>query len=168
MEVPPPPPPGRNSLDKIEKSMLFLDHELEEFLSFRYRSEALIKWAYCILRKMRIGCVNVQYMCKICTRFAQDSLPMHNICTRFAQDCTYISNAQYMHKICARLYLFLQCAIFVQDCTSFLNAQYSARFTFFWGGEGAGRVRGLRVCHPPYHSPLIFKPKFKIFVTLPS
>ena len=30
---------------------------------------------------------------------------MHNICTRFAQDCSYFSNAQYMHKICARLYL---------------------------------------------------------------
>ena len=30
--------------------------------------------------------------------------PMHNICTRFVQDCTSFSNAQYMHKICARLY----------------------------------------------------------------
>ena len=55
-----------------------------------------------------------------------------------------ITNAQYMHKICARLYFFLQCAIYVQDllkivlissmrnictrfaqdCTYFLNTQY--------------------------------------------
>ena len=32
-------------------------------------------------------------------------------------------NAQYMCKICARLWLFLQCTIYVQDCTSFSNAQ---------------------------------------------
>ena len=70
--------------------------------------------------------------------------PMPNICTRFVQDCTYFPNAQYMHKICARLYLFPQCAIyaqhlqkivllspmcnicarFAQDCTYFHNAQY--------------------------------------------
>ena len=31
--------------------------------------------------------------------------PMRNICARFAQDCSYFSNAQYMHKICAILYL---------------------------------------------------------------
>ena len=37
--------------------------------------------------------------------------PMRNICTRFVQDCTYFSNAQYMRKTCARLYLFLQCAL---------------------------------------------------------
>ena len=41
-----------------------------------------------------------------------------------------------------------------------------ARLKFFLGG---GRIGGLRMCHPPYHPPpLIFKPKFKIFVTLPS
>ena len=51
----------------------------------------------------------------ICARFAQDSLPMRNICARFAQDCSYFSNAQYMRKICARLYFFPQCAIYVQD-----------------------------------------------------
>ena len=39
---------------------------------------------------------------------------MRNICARFAQDCTYFRNAQYMHKICTRLYLFLQCATYVQ------------------------------------------------------
>ena len=42
--------------------------------------------AYCILHKMhklRIGCINAQYMCKICTRFSP--------------------NAQYMRKICAVL-----------------------------------------------------------------
>ena len=96
----------------------------------------------------------------ICARFAQDSLqmrniyaqdlckivlisPMYNICARFAQDCTLFPNAQYMRKICARLYLFLQCTIyaqdlhkivllspmhnictgFVQDCTSLPNVQ---------------------------------------------
>ena len=98
--------------------------------------------AYCILRKMRkllIGCVNAQYMRKICARlylspqcaiYVQDLRkivlisPMRNICARFAQDCTYFSNAKYMHKICARLYLFLQCARFAQDCSYFSNAQY--------------------------------------------
>ena len=56
-------------------------------------------------------------MRNICARFAQDctSFPMRNIRARFAQDCTSFPNAQYMHKICARLYLFLQCAIYAQD-----------------------------------------------------
>ena len=116
---------------------------------------------------------NAQYMRKICARlylflqcaiydlflqcaiYAQDLRkivlisPMHNICA----NCTSFFNAQYMRKICARLYffpqcaiyaqdlhkivlissmcnirarlyLFLQCAIYVQDCTSFSNTQY--------------------------------------------
>ena len=29
-----------------------------------------------------------------------------------------------MRTICARFYLFLQCAIYAQDCTYFSNAQY--------------------------------------------
>ena len=65
------------------------------------------------------------------------------MCGRFARDCTYFLNEQYMLKICARLYLFSQCATyaqdlrkivlippmrnicsrFAQDCTYFLNAQ---------------------------------------------
>ena len=86
--------------------------------------------------------------------------PMRNNCTRFAQDCTYFLKVQYMYKICtrfvqdctispmrnicARLYLFPQCAIYAQDftyfpnaqdCTSFSNAQYMckicARLYFF-------------------------------------
>ena len=40
---------------------------------------------------------------------------MHNISTRFAQDCSYFFNAQYMRKICTKLYLFPQCAIYAQD-----------------------------------------------------
>ena len=40
---------------------------------------------------------------------------MCNICARFAQDRTYFLNAQYMRKICARLYFFLQCVIHAQD-----------------------------------------------------
>ena len=54
--------------------------------------------AYCILhkmhkmRKLHIGCVNAQYRRKIVL-----ISPMRNICARFPQ--------------CARLYLFLQCAI---------------------------------------------------------
>ena len=61
--------------------------------------------------------VLISPMCNICTRFAQDctSFPNAQLCARFAQDCTYFSNAQYMHKICARLYFFLQCAIYAQD-----------------------------------------------------
>ena len=51
-------------------------------------------------------------------------LYLFNQCAKFAQDCTYFSNAQYMRKICARLYLFLQCARFAQDCTSPPNVQY--------------------------------------------
>ena len=49
--------------------------------------------AYCILckmRKLRIGCINAQYMCKICTRFSPN-----------AQDCTSFPDAQYMRKIVA-------------------------------------------------------------------
>ena len=43
-------------------------------------------------------------MHNICARIVLLS-PVRNICARFAQDCTYFSNAQYMCKICARLYL---------------------------------------------------------------
>ena len=106
-------------------------------ISTTVQLESLIS-ANCILRKMRkmrnwrIGCINAQYMRKICARFspnaqymrkictrlyfflqctiyAQDLRkivllsPMCNICTRFAQDCSYFSNAQYMRKICTRL-----------------------------------------------------------------
>ena len=48
-----------------------------------------------------------------CTIYAQDLrkivviYPMRNICARFVQDGTYFLNVHYMHKICARLYLFL-------------------------------------------------------------
>ena len=116
------------------------------------KKEPILK-AYCILRKMRklrIGSVNAQYMCKICPRFSPNTQdlckivllsPMCNICakdlhkivlispmcnifTRFAQDCTYFPNAQYMCKSCARLYFFPQCDIYAQDCTYFPNAQY--------------------------------------------
>ena len=71
--------------------------------------------------------------------------PMHNICERFVQDCTYFSNAQYMRKICARLYLLLQCVRFgkillippirnicirfAQDCTYFSYAQYMCKIS---------------------------------------
>ena len=83
---------------------------------------------YCIFHKMPklpTGCVNAQYMRKICARLYFS--PMRNICARFVhhctyffntqytQDCTYFSNVQYMHKIFPRLYVFLQCAIYVQD-----------------------------------------------------
>ena len=54
-------------------------------------------------------------MCNICARFAQDSLPMCKIIARFAQDCTSFHNAQYMRKICTRLYFFPQCTIYAQD-----------------------------------------------------
>ena len=103
--------------------------------------------AYCILRKMRklrIGCVGGQYMCKICARFSPNA---QYIRVRFVQDCTYFPNVQYMCKICTRLYFVPQCAIyaqdlckivlispmhnictrFAQDCTSFSNAQYMHR-----------------------------------------
>ena len=91
--------------------------------------------AYCNLRKMhkmrnfRIGLS----MRNICARFAQDSFPMRNICARFAQDCTSFSNAQYMRKICARLYFFRQCAIMRKICSrlySFPNAQYMRKIYF--------------------------------------
>ena len=55
---------------------------------------------------------------------------MRNTCTRFAQDCTYFSNAQYVCKISAILYLFLQCAKYVQDLqdsTYFSNVQYMCK-----------------------------------------
>ena len=84
------------------------------------------------LRKLGRSFVNAQYMRNICARFSPYAQymrkivlippmpticarsyfsPMRNICVRFAQDCTYFPNAQCMPKICARLYLFLQCAI---------------------------------------------------------
>ena len=34
---------------------------------------------------------------------------------------------QYTCRICAKLYLFAQCAIYVQDCTYFLNVQYMCK-----------------------------------------
>ena len=49
---------------------------------------------------------------------------MYNICTRFAQDCTSFSNAQYMCKICARLYLFPQCARLYLFLQCAIYAQY--------------------------------------------
>ena len=74
---------------------------------------------------------NAQDFCKVlsqCAIYVQDLRKivvissMHNICARFAQDCTYFLNAQYMRKICTRLYFFLQCAIYAQDCSYFSNA----------------------------------------------
>ena len=75
--------------------------------------------AYCIFRKMRnlrIGCVNAQFMRKICARFSHNAQYMRKICARFSH------NAQYMRKICARFShnaqvctFFLQCAIYAQD-----------------------------------------------------
>ena len=94
---------------------------------FSYSVKCVYDAAYCILRKMRklcIGCVNALYRGNSCARFSP--------------------NAQYMRKICTRLYLFSQCAIyaqdlhkivlvspirnictrFAQDCTYVPNAQY--------------------------------------------
>ena len=105
------------------------------------------------MRNLRIGCINAQYMCKICARFspnvqymrkiwaglyfflqcaiyAQDLRkivllsPMRNICARFAQDCTSFSNAQYMRKIVLLSPMRSICARFAQDCSYFFNAQY--------------------------------------------
>ena len=61
-------------------------------------------------------------MCNRCAKFAKIVVisPMRNICTRFGQDCSHFSNAQYMHKICTRLYLFCQCAIDAQDLCKIL------------------------------------------------
>ena len=77
----------------------------------------------CILRKMRklrIGCVNAQYMRKICARISHNAQD----CTSFSQCAIY---AQDMCKICARIVLIPQmrniCARFAQDRTSFRNAQ---------------------------------------------
>ena len=89
--------------------------------------------------------LDVQYMRKIVLLFLNAHCPRLYFFSsmRIAQDCTYFPNAQFMHKICARLYLFPQCAIyaqnlhkivllspmhiicarFAQDCTYFLNAQ---------------------------------------------
>ena len=66
-------------------------------------------------------------MRNICARFAQDCSfsPMRNICADLCKIvlispvrniCASFSNAQYMRKICARLYFSPQCAIFAQDC----------------------------------------------------
>ena len=70
-------------------------------------------------------------MCNICVRFVEDCTYFSNVqymrkivlilqCVIYAQDLhkivlTSFSNAQYMCKICARLYFFPQCAIYVQD-----------------------------------------------------
>ena len=115
----------------------------------------VFKMAYCILRKLHIGCVNVQYMRKILSQFAiyaQDLRkvvllsPMRKICARLY----FFSNAQYMRKICASLYFFSQCTIyaqglrkilllspmrniytrFAQDCIYFPNAQYMRKIVF--------------------------------------
>ena len=60
------------------------------------------------MRKLELSFVNAQDLRKILS-------PMRNICARFVHDCTSFSNAQYMRKVCAKLYLFPQCAIFVKD-----------------------------------------------------
>ena len=100
------------------------------------------KLAYCIfrkIRKLRIGCAIIAQG-TLCAIFAQ--VRTFGQCAIYAQD--FLLNAQYMRKICTRLYLFPQCAIYVQnlrkivlislmrnicarfgqDCTYFLNAQY--------------------------------------------
>ena len=79
----------------------------------------------CVVYPAKFNCLRLILFCatcafdvsmrNICARFAQDSLPMRNICGRFAQDCTSFPDAQYMRKICARLYFFLQCTIYAKD-----------------------------------------------------
>ena len=86
------------------------------------------------MRKLRIGCINAQYMRKICARFSPNTQYMRKI----------VLLSPNMHKICTRLYFFLQCTIyaqdlcktvvispmrnicarFAQDCTYFSNVQY--------------------------------------------
>ena len=68
------------------------------------------------LCKLRIGCISAQYMRKILSQ-----------CAIYAQDCTSFPDAQYMHKICARLYFFLQCTIYAQDCISFFQCAIYAQ-----------------------------------------
>ena len=68
--------------------------------------------------------VLISSMRNICARFSPNSQYMHKICTRlyfflqcaiYAQDLRKIVLLSPMRKICARLYFFLQCAIYVQD-----------------------------------------------------
>ena len=59
-------------------------------------------------------------MRNICARFSPNAQYMRKICARLY----FFPDAQYMRKICTRLYFFLQCARFAQDCTYFSNAQY--------------------------------------------
>ena len=102
--------------------------------------------AYCILRKMRkmrklhIGCINAQYLRKICARFSPRGQymckivllsPMRNICARFAQDCTYFLNAQYMRKIVLISPMCNICARYAQDCTYSSMCNICARLYLF-------------------------------------
>ena len=103
------------------------------YLKWNYGKEklrSLIQWLIivCCAR-----CTLDVSMCNICIGFAQDSLQMRNICARlylflqcaiYAQDLHKIVLISPMHNICARLYFFLQWAIFAEDCTNFSNVQY--------------------------------------------
>ena len=85
--------------------------------------------------KERQGCPEPPCFLNLCGRIV--------FCARCAS-CAWCVSAQYMRKICARLYLFPQCAYmrkivlispmhnicarFAQDCTSFPNSQICGRF----------------------------------------
>ena len=65
---------------------------------------------------------------------------MHKICARlyffvqcaiYVQDCTYFLTAQHLHKIVLISSMHNICARFAQDCTSFSNAQYVQDCTSF-------------------------------------
>ena len=91
----------------------------------------------------------VAHWMRQCARYAQDlrkilspnAQYMRKICARFylfhqcamcVQDFTSFPNAQNMRKICARLYFFPQCAIYAQDCTYFSNAQYMRKIVLIF------------------------------------
>ena len=77
------------------------------------------------------------WMCQ-CAIYAQHLHKILSQCARFAQDCTYFPSAQYMRKICTRLYFFPQCAIYAQDLDKIIIispmrnicARFARDFTF--------------------------------------
>ena len=70
------------------------------------------------LRKLRLPFVNPQYIRKILSTMRKICARLYLFpqCAIYAQDCTSSCNVQYMRKICARLYVFPhEWAIYAQD-----------------------------------------------------
>ena len=89
---------------------------------------------YCILREMRNNYARkfyVQYLRKLGLSFVNAQYMRKIFSPIYAQNLCKIVFISPMRKICARLFLFLQCAIYAQDYISFLNVQDVCKTVLF-------------------------------------